>query len=32
VGYPDYAIVGPDVLSSGDGGVRAAGFFDSAWR
>jgi hypothetical protein len=32
VGYPDYAIFGPDVLSAGDGSVLAAGFLDHAWR
>jgi hypothetical protein len=32
VGYPDYAVFGPEVLASGDGGVLAAGFLDHAWR
>ncbi|MSR63606.1 MAG: hypothetical protein EXS08_14310 [Planctomycetes bacterium] len=32
VGYPDYVVYGPEVLTQGDGGVRAAGFFDHAWR
>jgi len=32
VGYPDYALWGPEVLSKGDGAVLAAGFFDYAWR
>lgn len=32
VGYPDYAIVGLDVLQRGDAAVVAAGWFDHAWR
>jgi hypothetical protein len=32
VGYPDYAIWGAELHSKGDGGVLAAGWFDSAWR
>ncbi len=32
VGYPDYAVWGPEVLQAGDGAVRAAGFFDHRWR
>lgn len=32
VGYPDYAIVGTDVLARGDDAVVAAGWFDHAWR
>ncbi|MAW60546.1 MAG: hypothetical protein CMJ94_06895 [Planctomycetes bacterium] len=32
VGYPDYAIVGLDVLSRGDQAVVAAGWFDHAWQ
>jgi len=32
VGYPDYTIFGPDVLQKGDGGVRAAGWFDADWK
>lgn len=32
VGYPDYTIFGPDVLEKGDGGVRAAGWFDADWK
>jgi dienelactone hydrolase len=32
VGYPDYAVYGPEVLRSGDGGVLAAGWFDHRWR
>lgn len=31
VGYPDYAIFSSEVLSQGDGGVLAAGFFDHEW-
>ncbi|MCZ6598447.1 MAG: prolyl oligopeptidase family serine peptidase, partial [Planctomycetota bacterium] len=30
-GYPDYVVFGSDVLAQGDGGVRAAGFFDREW-
>jgi poly(3-hydroxybutyrate) depolymerase len=32
VGYPDYAIFGDSVLTRGDGGVLAAGWFDPAWK
>ena len=32
VGYPDYTIFGPEVLEKGDGGVRAAGWFDAQWK
>jgi pimeloyl-ACP methyl ester carboxylesterase len=32
VGIPDYALFGADVLTKGDGGVRAAGWFDHAWQ
>jgi hypothetical protein len=32
VGLPDYALFGPDILTKGDGGVLAAGWFDSSWR
>jgi len=32
VGYPDYVVYGPEVLTQGDGGVRAAGSFDHAWQ
>lgn len=32
VGYPDYVVWGPEVLTDGDGAVLAAGFFDHAWR
>jgi len=32
VGYPDYVIYDARVLESGDGGVRAAGWFDAGWR
>lgn len=32
VGYPDYAVVGLDVLQTGDDAVVAAGWFDHAWQ
>jgi dienelactone hydrolase len=32
VGYPDYVVFGGEVLAKGDGGVRAAGFFDAEWK
>lgn len=32
VGIPDYALFGPDILTQGDGGVLAAGWFDHSWR
>ena len=32
VGIPDYALFGSDILTKGDGGVLAAGWFDFAWR
>jgi hypothetical protein len=32
VGLPDYALFGPDILTQGDGGVLAAGWFDHSWR
>ena len=31
-GYPDYAIFDATVLTKGDAGVLAAGFFDGRWR
>ena len=31
VGYPDWAVYGSGFLGSGDGGVRAAGWFDHRW-
>ena len=31
-GFPDYYIVGADMLEKGSVGVRAAGFFDSEWK
>lgn len=31
-GFADYAVVGADSLATGDGGVRAAGWFDEQWR
>jgi poly(3-hydroxybutyrate) depolymerase len=32
VGIPDYVVFGPGVLTEGDGGVLAAGWFDRRWR
>jgi len=32
VGIPDYMIFGADVLTQGDAGVHAAGWFDHSWR
>ncbi len=32
VGYPDYALFDATILTAGDGGVLAAGFFDVQWR
>jgi poly(3-hydroxybutyrate) depolymerase len=32
VGIPDYVVFGPGFLKEFDGDVRAAGWFDSAWR
>ncbi len=32
VGLPDVTVFGPDVLTAGDEGVLAAGWFDHAWR
>lgn len=32
VGYPDYALFSSDVLSLGDAGILAAGWFDHAWK
>ncbi len=32
VGYPDYTAYSSRVLSEGDGGVLAAGWFDHAWE
>jgi len=31
VGYPDYTVFGSEILSAGDGGVLAAGWFDADW-
>ena len=31
-GIPDYVVWGSDVLQTGDGGVRAAGWFDDRWK
>ncbi len=30
--FPDVILYGPDLLESGTGGVRAAGFFSSDWK
>jgi hypothetical protein len=30
--YPDLLLIGPDALYSGDGGVRAAGYFGDNWN
>jgi predicted esterase len=32
VGYPDYAVFSAEILSKGDLGVLAAGWFDHAWQ
>jgi len=32
IGYPDCIIFGPDVLRTGDSGVKAAGFFGADWK
>jgi poly(3-hydroxybutyrate) depolymerase len=32
VGIPDYVVFGPGFLAAMDGDVRAAGWFDHAWR
>jgi predicted esterase len=32
VGYPDYAVFSKEILTRGDGGVLAAGWFDEAWQ
>ncbi len=32
IGYPDCIISGPDVLRTGDRGVKAAGFFGADWK
>lgn len=31
VAFPDFFVVGPEMLDSGYAGVRAAGFFDTDW-
>lgn len=31
VAYPDLILIGPEALSIGDGGIRAAGFFAENW-
>jgi len=32
VGYPDCTVLGPEVLTQGDAGIRVAGFFGLDWR
>jgi hypothetical protein len=32
VGIPDFVVFGSEVLTSGDAGVRAAGWFDQEWK
>ncbi len=32
VAYPDWIVIGPDMLESGAGGVRTAGFFGNDWQ
>ncbi|MFH1745610.1 MAG: prolyl oligopeptidase family serine peptidase [Planctomycetota bacterium] len=32
VAYPDWIVIGADVLSEGSQGVRGAGFFDNNWQ
>ncbi|MCG3126655.1 MAG: hypothetical protein CHACPFDD_01506 [Phycisphaerae bacterium] len=32
VAFPDYCVLSPQMLHEGFAGVRAAGFFDQAWR
>ena len=32
IGYPDCIIFGPDVLRTGNSGVKAAGFFSADWK
>ncbi len=32
IGYPDCIIFGPDVLRTGDSGVKATGFFGADWK
>ena len=31
VAYPDFIVIGPEMLETGSGGVRAAGFFGPDW-
>ena len=31
VAYPDFTLIGPDMLTKGTEGVRAAGFFGLDW-
>ncbi len=32
VGYPDWCVFGPDILTNADGGVIDAGWFDHRWQ
>ena len=32
VSYPDWIILGPDILTRGSAGIRAAGFFGADWN
>ena len=32
VAYPDWIVIGPEMLQSGSAGVRAAGFFNNDWQ
>ena len=32
IGYPDWVLLGPEVLEKGTGGVLAAGFFGADWQ
>jgi hypothetical protein len=32
VAYPDWIVIGPEMLRTGTAGVRAAGFFDNDWQ
>jgi hypothetical protein len=31
IAYPDYIVLGPELLVQGSPGVRAAGFFGTDW-
>jgi hypothetical protein len=32
VAYPDWIVLGPEILSVGIGGIRATGFYDNNWQ